>query len=391
MLYRAQDMAGTSRLGYAESEDGIHFSRRPEPVLAPEADYEKDGGVEDPRLQKFGDSYYLTYTGYNKKDAQLCLATSRDLIHWERKGVILPAYQGHWNKSWTKSGAIVPEKIDDKYWMYWLGTSADKTDQMGLSYSTDLIHWTEATRTPVLPRRPGKFDSRVVEPGPPPILTSSGIVLVYNGADDTLVYRTGVAVFDLHDPRKVLYRSDAPVFSPEKEWEKVGQVPSVVFVEGMIRQENRWLFYYGGADKYVGVAEAQELQDASPPAVPSSTLPPSEGEVVTFPSGELTLHGVLYKPDGEGPFQALVYNHASAPGMLSKGAFDALGPIFVKNGWVFFGPYRRGQGLSSSAGKYIGDEIALWRVRPGWHTCGYFGSSVWADDVFRFLNKHGPR
>lgn len=256
MLYRAQDAAGTSRLGYAESKDGIHFTRRPEPVLVPEADYERNGGVEDPRLQKFGDTYYLTYTGYNKKDAQLCLATSRDLIHWERKGVILPAYKGNWNKGWTKSGATVPEQIDGKYWMYWLGTAADKTDQMGLSYSNDLIHWTEATETPVLPRRPGKFDSRVVEPGPPPILASSGIVLIYNGADDNLVYRTGVAVFDSHDPRKVLYRSDSPIFSAEKEWEKVGQVPNVVFVEGIVRMQDRWLFYYGGADKYVGVAEA---------------------------------------------------------------------------------------------------------------------------------------
>src|SRR6267378_3513937 len=153
MLYRAQDASGTSRLGYAESADGLRFTRRPEPVLSPETDYEKDGGVEDPRLQKFGDAYYLTYTGYNRKDAQLCLATSRDLIHWERKGVILPAYEGNWNKGWTKSGAIAPEKISGKYWMYWLGTAADKTDQMGLSYSTDLIHWTEATETPVLPRR----------------------------------------------------------------------------------------------------------------------------------------------------------------------------------------------------------------------------------------------
>jgi predicted GH43/DUF377 family glycosyl hydrolase len=207
-------------------------------------------------LQKFGDTYYLTYTGYNKKDAQLCLATSQDMIHWERKGVILPAYRGNWNKGWTKSGAIVPEKIDGKYWMYWLGTSADKTDQMGLSFSTDLLHWTEATETPVLPRRPGKFDSRVVEPGPPPILTDSGIVLIYNGADDKLIYRTGVAVFDRKDPCKLLSRTDAPIFSPEKDWEKVGQVPNVVFVEGMARQGNRWLFYYGGADKYVGVIEA---------------------------------------------------------------------------------------------------------------------------------------
>ncbi len=136
--------------------------------------------------------------------------------------------------TWTKSGAIVPEKIDGKYWMYWLGAAADKTDQMGLSYSADLIHWTEATQTPVLPRRPGKFDSRVVEPGPPPILTPRGIVLVYNGADDHLVYRAGVAVFDRRDPRKLLSRSDSPIFSPEKSWEKVGQIPNVLFVEGMV-------------------------------------------------------------------------------------------------------------------------------------------------------------
>src|SRR5437588_1652580 len=265
MLYRAQDASGTSRLGYAESRDGIHFMRHPEPVLSPETSYEKDGGVEDPRLQKIGDTYYLTYTGYNRKDAQLCLATSHDLLHLQRKGVILPAYKGNWNRGWTKSGAIVPEKIDGKYWMYWLGTAADKTDQTGLSYSADLIHWTEATTTPVLPRRAGKFDSRVVDPGPPPILTKQDIVLIYNGADDNLVYRTGVAVFDRRDPRKLISRSDAPIFAPEKEWEKVGQVPNVVFVEGMVRTRSaedvagRWdhfLFYYGAADKYVGVAEA---------------------------------------------------------------------------------------------------------------------------------------
>src|SRR5437870_8271723 len=256
MLYRAQDATDTSRLGYAESPDGLHFTRRPDPVLSPEADYEKDGGVEDPRLQKFGGTWYLTYTGYNKEDTLLCLATSRDLIHWERKGVILPAYKGNWNKGWTKSGAIVPEKIDGKYWMYWLGTAADKTDQMGLSWSTDLLHWTEASETPVLAKRPGKFDSRVVEPGPPPIITKDGIVLIYNAADDKLVYRTAVAVFDRNDPSKLLSRRDKPIFAPEKEWEKVGQVPNVVFVEGMVRQGSRYLFYYGAADKYIGVAEA---------------------------------------------------------------------------------------------------------------------------------------
>jgi len=259
MLYRAQDHAGTSRLGYAESEDGIHFARRAEPLLSPEADYEKEGGVEDPRLVEVAGRYILTYTGYNKKDAQLCMAESRDLLHWERKGVLLPAYKGNWNAGWTKSGAIVPEKIEGKYWMYWLGTAADRTDQMGLSSSEDLVHWKEETKMPVLPKRAGKFDSRVVEPGPPPVVTKDGIVLVYNGADDQLVYRTGIAVFDRRDPRKVVYRSEEPVFAPEMAWEKAGQVPNVVFVEGLLAEKDRFVLYYGGADKYIGVAATDAL------------------------------------------------------------------------------------------------------------------------------------
>src|SRR5207244_12875372 len=103
-----------------------------------------------------------------------------------------------------------------KYLRYFLGNSAAKSDQMGLAYSTDLIHWTEATQTPVLPRRPGQFDSRVVEPGPPPIITRDGIVLIYNAADDKLVYRKAVAVFDPHDPSKLLSRTEKPIFSMEQ-------------------------------------------------------------------------------------------------------------------------------------------------------------------------------
>src|SRR4029077_18167188 len=78
-------------------------------------------------------------------------------------------------------------------------------------------------------------------------------------------------------------------------------------------------------------------------------------ETVTFPSGEITLHGVLHRPEGAGPFPAVVYNHGSAPRMMSERAFAALGPVFASHGWVFLGPYRRGQGLSASAGPYIGD------------------------------------
>jgi dipeptidyl aminopeptidase/acylaminoacyl peptidase len=92
-----------------------------------------------------------------------------------------------------------------------------------------------------------------------------------------------------------------------------------------------------------------------------SLASPATG-VVTFPSGNLTLHGVLYKPVGKGPFPAVLYNHGSASGMFSQQAFDQLGPLFAKRGWVFFAPWRRGQGLSADAGPYIENEIrAAWK------------------------------
>jgi beta-1,2-mannosidase len=266
MLYRAQDGKGTSSLGYGSGDDGIHFVRRAEPVMSPEAPYEKGGGVEDPRLVKIGHTFYLTYTGYNNvdgagptgKDAQLCLATSTDLVHWNRQGVIMPAYKGKWNVGWTKSGAIVTEKIGGKYWMYYLADAHGQSSQMGVASSKDLIHWTDALEHPILSSRPGAFDSQVVEPGPPPVMTSQGILLIYNGADDKLVYSTGWALFDKKDPTKVLARAQEPVFMPGPEWEKVGQVPNVVFVEGLVHDAKRWLFYYGGADKHVGVATAPD-------------------------------------------------------------------------------------------------------------------------------------
>jgi predicted GH43/DUF377 family glycosyl hydrolase len=254
MLYRAQDAHGISRLGYASSADGVTFTREAEPVLSPDAEYERGGGVEDPRLVQIDSTYYLTYTAYNGRDAQLALATSKDLHRWERRGVILPANQGRWNVHWTKSGAILTEPVHDRYWMFYMADAKDRYDQTGIAYSTDLRAWTEALDHPVLPRRPGRFDSRVVEPGPPPIMTEDGILLLYNGADDRLVYRTGWALFDRDDPTRLLARSDRPLFQPTTAWELAGQVPNVVFVEGLVIEPRRWLVYYGAADTHVGVA-----------------------------------------------------------------------------------------------------------------------------------------
>jgi predicted GH43/DUF377 family glycosyl hydrolase len=254
MLYRAQDANGVSRLGYATSADGVTFTRESEPALSPVDEYERGGGVEDPRLVYIEGTYYLTYTAYNGTDAQLALATSADLRQWKRKGIILPAYKGRWNVHWTKAGAILPERVNGKYWMFYMADAKDLRDQMGVAYSPDLQTWTEALDYPILARRPAKFDSRVVEPGPPPIMTEDGILLLYNGADDRLVYRTGWALFDRKDPTRVLARSERPLFEPSAVWEKVGQVPNVVFVEGLVIEPKRWLVYYGGADTHIGVA-----------------------------------------------------------------------------------------------------------------------------------------
>ena len=266
LLFRAQDRQHTSRIGYAESNDGLHFTVRPDPVLVPEAPYEKNGGVEDPRVVEINGLYYLTYTGYDTHAAQLCLATSKDLLHWERKGVIMPAYRGTWNTQWTKSGAIIPEKVNGKWWMYYLGTRTDADgkarDYMGLAASDDLLHWRDATDKPVLDRRPGAFDSRVMEPGPAPFVTEAGILLLYNGANDSLVYGPGWVLFDRNDPRRVIARADHPFVAPTLAWEKVGTVPNVIFLEGAVRKSGegnandlRVIGYYGAADKYIGALD----------------------------------------------------------------------------------------------------------------------------------------
>lgn len=263
LLYRAQDDKGVSRIGIAESNDGIHFKPEDQPVLSPSLPDEANG-IEDPRLCSSllnKDEWFLTATAYDK-DAQLALYKSKDLRHWDRVGIMMPAKKGAWNINWTKSGAIVPEKINEKFWMYYLGTMND-CDHTGVASSTDGIHWQDASDKPVLPVRPSMFDSRVAEPGPAPIVTRDGILLLYNGADEKLCYQTGWALFDKNDPTKLIARSDSPIFSPKESWEinnassKIHQAPNVVFVEGLIKDKDRYLIYYGGADSYVGVAETR--------------------------------------------------------------------------------------------------------------------------------------
>lgn len=296
LLYRAQDKighpAGTSRIGLAISEDGLHFVRRKVPVLYPEEDAQKksewEGGCEDPRVVEDDRGiYYMTYTAFDGETARLQLATSADLVHWTKKGgAFADAYGGRYNRSWSKSGSIlcryadgkvIATKVNGKYWMYW-------GDQfIWAATSEDLIHWTpvemsaddrrpvelkgQAKRMPalkiVVPTRSKRFDSDLVEPGPPAMLTDRGILLIYNGknltpgGDSSLpagTYAGGQVLLDKNDPTKVLKRLDHCFIRPDKPYEITGQVGQVCFLEGLADFNGEWLLYYGTADSRIAVA-----------------------------------------------------------------------------------------------------------------------------------------
>jgi predicted GH43/DUF377 family glycosyl hydrolase/lysophospholipase L1-like esterase len=287
VLYRAEDNSGamqigmhTSRLGLAESEDGIHFTRRPEPVLFPARDSQKErewpGGVEDPRLVEGEDgTYVLTYTQWNRKTYSVGIATSTDLEHWTKHGpAFFAAENGKYAHLKYKSagivthfdkdkGRLIAAKIDGKYWMYW-GEGA-----IHLATSSDLVHWTPvegADGEPIELLRPraGHFDSTFPETGPPPVLTDKGIVVLYNGknaesgGDPSLgpdAYAAGEALFDANDPKHLLAQTDAPVLKPELPYEKTGQYAAgTTFAEGLVYFHDQWLLYYGCADSLVAVA-----------------------------------------------------------------------------------------------------------------------------------------
>ena len=289
VLYRAEDNSGamqigmhTSRLGLAESDDGIHFTRRSDPVFYPARDSQKarewPGGVEDPRIVEGEDgTYVLTYTQWNRKTYSVGIASSTDLTTWTKHGpAFLTAAGGKYAKLKYKSAGIVTRldkdkkrliaaKIDGKYWMYW-GEGA-----IHIATSIDLIHWTpveDANGTPIELLRPraGHFDSTFPETGPPPVLTDKGIVLLYNGknadsgGDPALgpsAYAAGEALFDPKNPEKLLEQTDAPVLKPELPYEKTGQYAAgTTFAEGLVWFKDQWFLYYGCADSLVSVATA---------------------------------------------------------------------------------------------------------------------------------------
>jgi beta-1,2-mannosidase len=288
VLYRAEDDSGqmqigmhTSRLGLAESEDGLHFTRRPAPVLYPADDDQKEreweGGCEDPRIVESPDgTYVLTYTQWNRKITDAAIATSKDLVTWVKHGpAFAHASGGKCLRLSHKSAGIVSQvaggrlmaaRINGKYWMYW------GEGEVHLATSDNLVDWIpveDAKGHPiaVLGKRAGRFDSSFPEVGPPPVLTRDGIVVLYNGknaakdGDPKLAagtYAAGEALFAAGDPAKLIARTEGPVFKPELPFEKSGQYAAgTTFTEGLVFFKGKYFLYYGCADSLVGVAVSQ--------------------------------------------------------------------------------------------------------------------------------------
>jgi predicted GH43/DUF377 family glycosyl hydrolase len=305
LLFRGEDgvgrYSGTSRIGLASSDDGVHFVAEREPVLFPDNDalqsWEWPGGCEDPRVVEAPDgSYVCLYTAFDGKAGCLSVATSVDLRIWEKHG---PAFaDGPYVRRWSKSGSVLTEiqdgrlvaaKVGERFFMYWgEGTCFAAT-------SADLVHWAplefdagadrflsyrggpvrgswdihrvpgQKVLRPLLFPRPDSFDSLLVEPGPPAVLTDAGAVLLYNGAHITVgedgasvgvTYQPGQALFDRRDLGSPLSRCEFPFSLQGEPDELSGQVDNVCFVQGLVLFNHAWHLYYGMGDSRIGCATA---------------------------------------------------------------------------------------------------------------------------------------
>ena len=311
LLFRGEDkvgkFGGTSRIGIAESTDGLHFTKQPMPILYPDNDanleYENEGGCEDPRIvESEDDTYILTYTAFNGRLARLCVATSKDLLHWEKRGLAFSkAKNGDYSKLWSKSGAIICRKVNDKfiatkingkYWMYWgetdifLATSdnlfdwepvlkEEKTGKILAAYLGNGSYQVEFDEPKYYFKtavgiREGRFDSGLVEPGPPALITKHGILFIYNAnnngsnGDKNLLpgeYTVGQVLFDNKDPSSIIGRCENYFLRAEKKNEVSGQMSNTAFVEAMVSFKGKWFVYYVMGEAGIGVATCDKILD----------------------------------------------------------------------------------------------------------------------------------
>ncbi len=249
-----------SSVGYATSRDGLHFSVHPEPLLRPDTPADRYG-VEDPRISRLGDTYYITYTALrhpafgDEEGVGIGLASTRDFREIARHGMIGPAVR-------DKDAVLFPRKIGGRVAMLHrivpdiqIVYFADEEQlcSPGPGFWDDYLRRLDEH---VVMRPEVAWEGKKIGAGPTPVETPEGWLLLYHGADRDHVYRAGLALLDLDDPTRVIARTLDPVMEPETPWEREGDVPNVVFPQGAVVLGETLHVYYGGADRVVGHAHA---------------------------------------------------------------------------------------------------------------------------------------
>jgi len=244
MLYRAQGLDYVSNIGYAVSEDGVHFNRLKNPVLKPENPYETRG-VEDPRITYLRDErrFVLAYTAYSDLGITPMFAGSNNLITWHRLGALIRGEE-------NKDHVLFPHTIQNQYFAFHRRPPA-----ICYALSNDLIHWD--LKGPILQPRPDSWDSLRVGAGGVPIETKEGWLVIYHAYDTNHIYRLGACLLDLDSPWRVIHRPKDFFMEPLEIWEREGDVPNVVFSCANPVVDDTVYMYYGGADRMIGLATAK--------------------------------------------------------------------------------------------------------------------------------------
>jgi len=258
LLVRVEDLRGISQLHVARSPDGISAWRfDPEPLLRSDVEHypEEIWGCEDPRLTWLPEreEWAIAYTAYSRRGPLVSLAMTKDFRSVQRLGPVMPPED--------KDAALFPRRFDGRWAMIHRPSPLRGGAHMWISFSPDLRHWGDHTL--ILEARDGAWwDAGKIGLGPPPLETTEGWLMMYHGVhatSDGPIYRMGLALLDLDDPRIVLHRTDEWVFGPIAPYEITGDVGRVVFPGGWVLDapNDRLLLYYGAADTTVGVATAR--------------------------------------------------------------------------------------------------------------------------------------
>lgn len=259
LLVRVEDRRGHSHLTVARSTDGVTGWRiDPTPSFAPDprTHSEEAWGIEDPRLTWVPDreEWIIAYTAFSPSGPLVSLARTKDFTSFARIGAVMPPED--------KDAALFPRRFGNRYAMIHRPVSAGSSGaHIWLSFSPDLLHWGDH-QILMHARRGAWWDANKIGLSPPPLETEAGWLIMYHGVRHTAsgaLYRLGLALLDLDDPRRVLRRSDDWVFAPEQPYERNGDVNNVVFPCGWIldKSTGEVRVYYGGADTCIALATAK--------------------------------------------------------------------------------------------------------------------------------------